>query len=249
VNERILVVQEDPRTADGVALALRDEGFEVESSADGSSALERARAHTPDLIVLDVGHRGGMSAMEVCHALRGESGVPILMLSARDTEVDTVLGLERGADDYMTKPFSLVEVIARVRALLRGRALARASAQAMVREVGALRIDLARHEVSVEGNPVHTTPSEFRLLALLAERLEEAVSRSELCMRLWGTDRSLDTRACDLHVARLRRKIEADPTHPRRLLTVRGVGYKLVPSPPAGPADPSARRSLARSAM
>jgi two-component system, OmpR family, response regulator RegX3 len=229
MNARILVVEVDPQT-DGVASALRHEGFEVAVSADGSSALERARAHTPDLIVLVMG-RGGSSGMEVCRALRGESAVPILMLSARDTEVDTVLGLERGADDYMTKPFSHVEVIARVRALLRGRALARAGTQAMVREVGALRVDLARHEVTIGGNPVHTTPSEFRLLALLAERAEEAVSRSELCMRLWGTDRSLDTRACDLHVARLRRKIEADPSDPRRLLTVRAVGYRLVAAP------------------
>ena len=230
MNERILVLQDDPIGADGVALALRGEGFEVDVSADGSSALERARARTPDLIVLDIGLRNGISGMDVCHALRGESAVPILMLSARDTEVDTVLGLERGADDYMTKPFSLVEVVARVRALLRGRALARAGARATVREVGALRIDLARHEVNVGDNRVHTTPSEFRLLALLAERAEEAVSRSDLCMRLWRTDCSLETRACDLHVARLRRKIEADPSDPRRLLTVRGVGYKLVPS-------------------
>jgi two-component system response regulator RegX3 len=226
MNARILVVEVDPQT-DGVVAALRHEGFEVAVSSDGSSALERARAHTPDLIVLVMGFRGS-SGMEACRALRGETAVPILMLSARDTEVDTVLGLERGADDYMTKPFSHVEVIARVRALLRGRALARAGAQAMVREVGALRIDLARHEVSIGGNLVHTTPSEFRLLALLAERAEEAVSRSELCMRLWGTDRSLDTRACDLHVARLRRKIEANPSDPRRLLTVRAVGYRLV---------------------
>lgn len=227
MNARILVVEVDPQS-DGVASALREEGFEVAVSADGSSALERARAHTPDLIVLVMGIRGGSFGMEVCRALRGETAVPILMLSARDTEVDTVLGLERGADDYMTKPFSHVEVIARVRALLRGRALARAGAQATVREVGAMRIDLARHEVSIAGNRVHTTPSEFRLLALLAERAEEAVSRSELRMRLWGTDRSLDTRACDLHVARLRRKIEADPSDPRRLLTVRAVGYRLV---------------------
>jgi two-component system, OmpR family, response regulator RegX3 len=229
MNERILVVEDDPPT-DGVAPALRDEGFQVAFSADGSSALARARAHAPDLIVLVTGLRDGRSGMELCHALRGETAAPILMLSARDTEVDTVLGLERGADDYMTKPFSLVEVIARVRALLRGRALARSGARGTVWEVGALRIDLARHEVTVEGNPVHTTPSEFRLLALLAERAEEAVSRSELCMRLWGTDRSLDTRACDLHVARLRRKIEADPSDPHRLLTVRAVGYRLVPA-------------------
>ena len=230
MNERILVVEDDPLTADGVAFALRDEGFEVEVTADGFSALEWARAHTPHLVVLDIGLRNGISGMEVCRELRRESAAPILMLSSRDTEVDTVLGLEGGADDYVKKPFSLVEVVARVRALLRGRALARAGAAATVREVGALRIDLARHEVTVAGDPVHTTPSEFRLLALFTERAEEAVSRSELCMRLWGTDRSLDTRACDLHVARLRRKIEADPSSPRRLLTVRAVGYKLVPA-------------------
>jgi two-component system, OmpR family, response regulator RegX3 len=230
VEDRILIVEDDPLTADGVAVALREEGFNVDVTTDAASALERARVGCPDLVILDIGLQGGISGMDVCRELRGESAVPILMLSSRASEVDTVLGLERGADDYVTKPFSLVEVVARVRALLRGRALARAGVGAMVRTVGGLRIDLARHEVTVDGNRVHTTPSEFRLLALLAERAEETVSRSELCMRLWGTDSSLDTRACDLHVARLRRKIETDPSCPRRLLTVRAVGYKLVPA-------------------
>jgi two-component system response regulator RegX3 len=176
--------------------------------------------------VLDVG-LPGVSGMEVCRELRNRSSVPILMLTARDTELDTVLALERGADDYVTKPFSLVELVARVRALLRGRALALGE-QAPTHDVGGLRIDLQRHEVLVDGTPVQTTPSEFRLLTLLAQRAGEAVTRGELCTWLWGTDRSLDTRACDLHVARLRRKIEPDPSLPRRLLTVRGVGYRLV---------------------
>jgi DNA-binding response OmpR family regulator len=149
-------------------------------------------------------------------------------VTARRTEVATVLALERRADDYVTKPFSLAELVARVRALIRGRALARAGSP-VARDVGGLRIDLAQHEVTVDGQRVHTTPSEFRLLSLLAERAGQPVSRRELCVGLWGTDRSLDTRACDLHVARLRRKIEADPSRPTRLLTVRSVGYKLVP--------------------
>jgi len=227
VSERILLVEDDSLTAEGVAFVLREEGFEVDVTEDGGTALERARARPPDLVVLDIRLPGGVSGMDVCRELRSESAVPILMLTGRGSEVETVLALERGADDYVTKPFSLAELVARVRALLRGRALARAGGGA-IREVGTLRIDLVRHEVTVDGELIHTTPSEFSLLALLAERADEPVSRSELCIRLWGTDRSLDTRACDLHVGRLRRKIEADPSRPRRLLTVRSVGYKLV---------------------
>jgi DNA-binding response OmpR family regulator len=164
------------------------------------------------------------------------------MLTARSTEVDTVAGLERGADDYVRKPFSLVELVelvARVR-VARARPGARAYRPAGRARVGEVRVDLARHEVTVDGRRVHTTPSEFRLLALLAERTEQAVSRSELCVRLWWTDRSLDTRACDLHVARLRRKIELDPSRPRRPVTERGVGYKLVREPAVGTAAPAA---------
>jgi DNA-binding response OmpR family regulator len=238
-DERILVVEDDPLTADGVAFALRQEGFTVDVAGDGRDALARTRTHAPDLVVLDLGLPGGVSGVDVCRELRVHSGMPILMLTARTTELDTVLGLERGADDYVTKPFSLVELVARVRALLRGRALARAGRPA-VHEVGGVRVDLARHEVTVDGRGVHTTPSEFRLLALLAERPEQVFSRSELCVHLWGTDRSLDTRACDLHVARLRRKIEPDPTRPRRLVTVRGVGYKLVREPAVETAEPAA---------
>jgi two-component system, OmpR family, response regulator RegX3 len=225
--ERVLVVEDDELTAQSVAFALRNDGFLVDVATDGPTALEQARAHPPNMVVLDVG-LPGVSGMEVCRELRGESGVPILILTARDSELDTVLALERGADDYVTKPFSLVELVARVRAILRGRALALAGGLP-VRDVGSLRIDVSRHEVTLDGTPVHTTPSEFRLLALLAERAGEAVTRGELCTWLWGMDRSLDTRACDLHVARLRRKIEHDPSSPRRLLTVRAVGYKLVP--------------------
>jgi two-component system response regulator RegX3 len=230
VSERILVVEDDPLTADGVAFGLRNEGFEVDVAEDGAAALELARVGSPDLVVLDLGLPGGISGTEVCRQLRGDSGMPILMLTGRGTEVDVVLGLERGADDYMTKPFSLVELVARVHALVRGRALARMGPSA-IRDVGGLRIDLRRHEVTVEGRRVHMTPSELRVLELLADRAGQAVSRSELCVHLWGTDRSLHTRACDLHVARLRQKIEADPSRPRRLLTVRGVGYKLVEEP------------------
>jgi two-component system, OmpR family, response regulator RegX3 len=226
MSETVLVVEDHEVTAQAVAYALRNDGFSVEVAADGPTALARAQASVPDLVVLDVG-LPGVSGMEVCRALRERSSVPILVLTARDTELDTVMALERGADDYVTKPFSLIELVARVRALLRGRALALAG-QASAHDVGDLRIDLQRHEVLLDGAPVHTTPSEFRLLTLLAERAGEAITRGELCTWLWGTDRSLDTRACDLHVARLRRKLEPNPSDPRRLLTVRGVGYKLV---------------------
>ncbi len=170
-----------------------------------------------------------LSGTDVCRALRAESDVPIVMLTARDAERDRVLGLELGADDYVTKPFSSAELLSRVRAILRRRELDRANgAGAAVRDLGGLHIDLGRHEVTVDGEAVQLTLSEFKVLALLAERPERVVSRRELMQHLWSSDHVGDEHACEVHISNLRRKIERDPTHPQRLVTVRGMGYKLV---------------------
>jgi two-component system response regulator RegX3 len=224
---RVLVVDDDPGVLDVVAFMLRREGFEVDEERDGTAALEKARMHAYDTVILDV-MLPGMSGTDVCRALRAESDVPILMLTARDAEIDRVLGLELGADDYVTKPFSTAELLSRVRAILRRRELDRATGGATVRKLGGLQIDLGRHEVSVDGDRVHLTLSEFKVLSLLAEQPERIVSRRELMQHLWASEHVGDEHACEVHISNLRRKIEKDPTQPERLVTVRGMGYKLV---------------------
>jgi len=223
----ILLVDDDPGVLDVVAFMLRREGFEVDEERDGTAALERARQNGYDIVILDV-MLPGMSGTDVCRALRAESDVPILMLTARDAEIDRVLGLELGADDYVTKPFSTAELLSRVRAILRRRELDRATGGATVRRLGGLQIDLGRHEVSVDGDRVHLTLSEFKVLSLLAEQPERVVSRRELMQHLWASEHVGDEHACEVHISNLRRKIERDATQPERLVTVRGMGYKLV---------------------
>jgi two-component system, OmpR family, response regulator RegX3 len=226
VSERILVVDDEPAIVDAVAYALRASGFDVETSADGESALDAARATPYDVLVLDV-RLPGLSGIEICRRLRDESDVPILILTAMDAEVDRVLGLEAGADDYVTKPFSVAELVSRVRAILRRRELDRASSGG-VRRVGSLELDVNRHEVRIDRKTIRLTPSEFRLLAFLAQEPERVYSRREIMQHLWDSTYVGDQRACDIHVSNLRRKIEETPGRPRRLVTVRGVGYKLV---------------------
>jgi two-component system response regulator RegX3 len=223
----ILLVDDDPGVLDVVAFMLRREGFDVDEERDGSVALERARENGYDIVILDI-MLPGMSGTDVCRALRAESDVPIVMLTARDAEIDRVLGLELGADDYVTKPFSTAELLSRVRAILRRRELDRATGGATVRKLGGLQIDLGRHEVSVDGDRVHLTLSEFKVLSLLAEQPERIVSRRELMQHLWASEHVGDEHACEVHISNLRRKIEKDPTQPERLVTVRGMGYKLV---------------------
>ena len=227
MSSSILVVDDDPGVLDVVAFMLRREGFDVDEERDGTAALERARQNGYDIVILDV-MLPGMSGTDVCRALRAESDVPILMLTARDAESDRVLGLELGADDYVTKPFSSAELLSRVRAMLRRRELDRAIGGATVRKLGGLQIDLGRHEVLVDGERVHLTLSEFKVLSLLAEQPQSVVSRRELMQHLWASEHVGDEHACEVHISNLRRKIERDPTQPERLLTVRGSGYKLV---------------------
>jgi two-component system response regulator RegX3 len=169
----------------------------------------------------------GVSGVEVCRRLRDESAVPILMLTARDSEVDRVLGLEAGADDYVTKPFSMSELLARVRAILRRRELDTRTTAA-TRRVGGLDLDLERYEAAIDGEPVRLTQSELKLLALLAREPGRVYSRREIMQHLWESNYVGDERAADLHVSNIRRKIERDPDNPERLVTVRGAGYKLV---------------------
>ena len=225
-GERILLVDDDAGVRDVVAFTLRREGFEVDEERDGPSALESGRSGRYALVVLDV-MLPGLSGVEVCRALRAESDVPILMLTARDAESDRVLGLELGADDYVTKPFSVAELVSRVRAILRRRELDRASGGG-IRRVGSLELDVNRHEVRIDGKTIRLTPSEFRLLAFLAQEPERVYTRREIMQHLWDSTYVGDQRACDIHVSNLRRKIEETPGRPQRLVTIRGVGYKLL---------------------
>jgi len=227
VSASILVVDDDPGVLDVVAFTLRREGFQVDEEREGPAALEAARGRGYDIVILDV-MLPGMSGTDVCRSLRAESDVPIVMLTARDAELDRVLGLELGADDYVTKPFSSAELLSRVRAILRRRELDRANGVPAVRRVGGLHIDLSRHVVLVDGQRVHLTLSEFKVLALLAEEADSVISRRELMQHLWASEHVGDEHACEVHISNLRRKIERDPSQPERLVTVRGSGYKLV---------------------
>ena len=226
MSARILVVEDEPAIADAVGYALRGEGHEVETVEDGEHAITAVEAGEFDLLVLDL-MLPGVSGVEVCRRLRDESAVPILMLTARDSEVDRVLGLEAGADDYVTKPFSMSELLARVRAILRRRELD-TSTTAATRRVGGLDLDLERYEAAIDGEPVRLTQSELKLLALLAREPGRVYSRREIMQHLWESNYVGDERAADLHVSNIRRKIERDPDNPERLVTVRGAGYKLV---------------------
>ncbi len=226
----VLVVDDDPGVLDVVSFMLRREGFDVDAETEGTAALAAARDRRYDIVILDV-MLPGMSGTDICRELRAESDVPILMLTARDAELDRVLGLELGADDYVTKPFSAVELLSRVRAILRRRELDRANGSgSAVRDLGGLHIDLGRHEVLVDGKRVHLTLSEFKVLALLAEQPDAVVSRKELMQHLWASEHVGDEHACEVHISNLRRKLERDPSEPQRLVTVRGLGYKLIPA-------------------
>ena len=227
---RILVVDDEQAIRDAVSYALRREGFDVDEAGDGEAALEAVRRDGFDLVVLDI-MLPRLSGTEVCRTLRTESAIPIIMLTAKTAEVERVLGLELGADDYVTKPFSMAELVSRVRALLRRRALDQTADGSSIRRVGAIELDMARHHVVVGGERVQLTPLEFKLLAMLASEPERVFSRREIMEELWESEHVGDQRACDFHVSNLRKKIERDPARPERLLTARGFGYKLVAAP------------------
>jgi two-component system response regulator RegX3 len=222
--QRLLVAEDEPAIADAVAYAFRAEGFDVDIVEDGAAAAG-ASVDDYDVLILDV-MLPKLSGIEACRRIRERSIVPILMLTARSAELDRVLGLEAGADDYVPKPFSMPELVSRVRAILRRRSFD-AGATAMTREVGGVRLDLAQQLLAVDGRAVDVTPSEFRLLELLAREPERAFTRDEIVEHLWRSAHVGGARTCDAHVKNLRRKIERDPARPERLVTVRGVGYML----------------------
>jgi DNA-binding response OmpR family regulator len=221
----VLVAEDDPRQAEVLRRYLEADGHSTTVVHDGRSALEHARRQPPDLLVLDV-MMPRLDGLNVCRTLRQESDVLVLMLTARTEEDDLLLGLQLGADDYLTKPYSPRELMARIRTLLRRSRREPAGATA-VRRVGPVQLDPHRHEVSVAGRPVDCTPGEFAILAALAEQPNRVFTRSQLLEHTSGFERNSTDRTIDVHVMNLRRKIEADPRRPVHLLTVYGIGYKL----------------------
>jgi DNA-binding response OmpR family regulator len=226
--DKILIVEDDANLQTTIAYNLRKEGYEVHTSGLGNEALQVARQEKPDLVVLDI-MLPGLSGLDICRILRKESTVPILMLTARTEETDKIVGLEIGADDYMTKPFSMRELLARVRALLRraGMIEVKPSHSPKVITIGDIKIDAARHQASVKSVLLELTPKEFDLLVFLAENKGLVFTREQLLEKVWEYDFAGDTRTVDVHVRWLRQKIESDPANPRHLVTVRGTGYKL----------------------
>ncbi len=226
---KILVVDDERILLDTVRYNLVKAGYEVRTAADGEAALRAAREVSPDLVLLDV-MLPKIDGFDVCRTLRQESSVPILMLTARDEEIDKVLGLELGADDYLTKPFSMRELMARVKAMLRRAEMAHPEeerpAEKPLRE-GELEIDLLSHQANRAGNSLHLKPKEFDLLAFLMSHRGQVFSRDQLLQQLWGYDYLGDSRTVDVHVRWLREKIEADPSNPELIETVRGVGYRF----------------------
>lgn len=233
MTRTVLVVDDERVLVEAIGYNLRRAGFEVRPAFDGEEALRIARAERPNAILLDL-MLPGLDGYEVCRALRRESNVPILMLTARADEIDTVLGLELGADDYLTKPFSMRELVARVKALLRRTDMAPPPGEASPMEaarpvvVGPLRIDLAQHGATWHGDPLALKPKEFDLLVFLARNHGAALSRNVLLERVWGYNVPIDTRTVDVHVRWLREKLEQDPSNPVHLQTVRGLGYRFV---------------------
>jgi two-component system response regulator RegX3 len=225
---RVLIVEDEESFADPLAFLLRKEGFTTAVAATGQTALEEFDRNGADIVLLDL-MLPGMSGTDVCKALRTRSAVPVIMVTARDSEIDKVVGLELGADDYVTKPYSARELIARVRAVLRrgGEAGAEADGVPGVLEAGPVRMDVERHVVSVNGQGVALPLKEFDLLEYLLRNVGRVLTRGQLIDRVWGADYVGDTKTLDVHVKRLRAKVEADPGAPKHLVTVRGLGYKF----------------------
>ncbi|MGO3795784.1 MAG: response regulator [Pauljensenia sp.] len=223
----ILVVEDEDSYREPLAFNLRRDGYKVGECADGEIGLAMAESGDFDLVLLDL-MLPGLPGTEVCRRLRQTSDVPVIMLTAKDDVVDRVVGLEIGADDYVTKPYSYRELLARVRAVLRRRSSSPHVEDEDLLEVGAIQLWVERHEVAVDGRQVTLPLREFELLEYLARNPDRVLTRSQLMDRVWGIDYVGETKTLDVHVKRLRAKIEPDPSHPVRLVTVRGLGYKLV---------------------
>ena len=222
---RILIVEDEQSYRDALSYMLQREGFDVAEAADGQSGLSEFDRNGADLVLLDL-MMPGMSGTEVCRQLRLRGNVPVIMVTARDSEIDKIVGLELGADDYVTKPFSHRELVARIRAVLRRGQDAELLPEVV--EVGDVRMDIERHEVSVSGRAVRLALKEFELLELLLRNAGRVMTRAQLIDRVWGSDYVGDTKTLDVHGKRLRSKIEPDPTRPVKLVTVRGLGYKFT---------------------
>ncbi len=222
---RVLIVEDEESFADPLAFLLRKEGFTTAVAATGQDALEEFDRNGADIVLLDL-MLPGMSGTDVCKALRTRSAVPVIMVTARDSEIDKVVGLELGADDYVTKPYSARELIARVRAVLRRGGEAGGETDGVL-EAGPVRMDVERHVVSVNGAAVALPLKEFDLLEYLLRNVGRVLTRGQLIDRVWGADYVGDTKTLDVHVKRLRAKVELDPGAPKHLVTVRGLGYKF----------------------
>jgi len=227
-TNKILIVEDDRNLLETLKYNLRREGYNVVTAVDGAEALEVARREAPDLIVLDI-MLPKLSGFEVCRILRKEMTMPILMLTAKAEETDKIVGLEIGADDYMTKPFSLRELLARVGAMLRRAKMAemQPGVEELVLKVADIEINVARHKASIGKETLELTAKEFDLLVFLARNKGFVFNRDQLLEKVWGYEYAGDTRTVDVHIRWLRQKIETDPSHPKHLITVRGAGYKL----------------------
>ena len=226
----VLVVDDEPAFREGLRQALKQEGFVVHLAADGEEALTSWQAYHPDIVLLDV-MLPRMSGIDVCREIRSVDNTPVIMVSARNEEIDAVVALEIGADDYVAKPYRVRELVARMRTVLRrasvGGATSRDETQGSVLEVGDISLDRDRHEVSIGGSPVQLPLKEFQLLGLLMENAGIVVTRQTLIDRVWGYDYVGDTKTLDVHIKRLRAKVEPVPDNPTRIVTIRGLGYKL----------------------
>jgi two-component system, OmpR family, response regulator RegX3 len=229
---KILVVDDDPNVQRLLQYTLKQEGYEVVIAADGAEGFRLWGAEAPDLILLDV-MLPHISGVDVCRQIRSRSRVPIIMVTARTSEIDTVVGLEVGADDYVSKPYRMRELVARMRAILRRAASGGGGPlqEDAALEVGDVRLDPERHEVFVRGNPVALPLKEFELLQLLLDNAGRVLTRDTLIDRVWGSDYVGDTKTLDVHVKRLRAKVEVDPSKPRSIVTIRGLGYKFENPP------------------
>jgi two-component system OmpR family response regulator len=228
-DKKILIVEDDRNLLDTLVYNVKKEGYDVVTSINGEEAVESARKENPDLIILDI-MLPKLNGLEVCRILRKEMTVPILMLTARNGEVDKIIGLEVGADDYMTKPFSMRELIARIRAMLRraGITVAQPDSVEKTIKIGTLEVDTERHRITVSGKELELSPKEYDLLVFLAVNKGFVFTREQLLEKVWGYDFAGDTRTIDVHIRWLRQKIESNPSKPETLITVRGAGYKLA---------------------
>jgi DNA-binding response OmpR family regulator len=225
--EKILIVEDERAVADAIAYTLGQEGFETEVATDGREALDAFEQSPPALVILDL-MLPGLSGWQLFTAFRRQRDVPVIMLTARTAEADRVAGLEMGADDYVPKPFSMRELVARVRTVLRRSARADEGAAPELLAAGDIRVNMGSHEISVRGEPVTLSPREFGLLAYLMQNAGRVRTREEIIDAVWDEEQYLDQRTVDVHMRWLREKVEADPGNPRHLITVRGVGYKFV---------------------